>query len=205
MARPFIPVPGTLKAELLFSQKGQRLENVLHIDTGHTPVLSDVVSLAGAIITWWTTYIQPIAATELALMGVKFTNLEAADGFQVEYNAGLPLYGTAGATGLPNNVTVAVRLTTDYRGRNSTGRLYHVGLRAGQISGNLIDATVIPVLKTAYEALVSACLDGGGSLSVVSYWINKVLRPEGLATPITGVAIDENLDSQRRRLTSRGK
>ena len=205
MPRAFIPTEHGLKVELLYSQNGQKLENVFNFDCGHNPVLEDVASLAGVVIDWWIAHIQPMASTDLGFMGLKFTNLEAADGFQVEYNTGLPLWGLGEAAGLPGNVTVAVRLNTMYRGRSSTGRVYHVGLRPTQVAGNQLEMNSISVLKAAYEALLSDAQIAGFAWTVISYMISKNWRPAGIKSNITSVSVEQNLDSQRRRLSGRGK
>lgn len=202
----FSVMENTVKVELLFSLDGQKLENVFHVDVGHAPVLADVAIIGGAIVTWWNTHIKPITGGGISFNGIKFTNMESQDGFQVEYNTGLPLIGTrpTGKTA-PNNVTVAIRLGTQYRGRNATGRIFHIGLDDEVLSGSHLIAGFDGTLKTKYEALISGLLAAGGVLVVASQWLAGVRRPVALLQPVTSVSVDNTTDSQRRRLPGRGR
>ena len=202
----FSVMPNTLRVELLYSKDGQKLENVLHFDVGHNPVLEDVVTLAGVIIGWWEAHMKSLVSSDVSLTGLRFTNMEAQDGFQIEYTTGLPSAGTnEGGTTLPNNVTVAVRLGTAYRGRNATGRLFHVGMRSGDVVGNTLYSVFLPLLKAAYETLLSESLTAGFVWIVASQWLAGIRRPTALIQPIESISVDPTVDSQRRRLPGRGR
>jgi hypothetical protein len=204
--RPFVPIADTVKFELLYSLGGQKLENVINIKLAGTPLIADAVNVAAYIVGWWNTNIAPLTSAAVNLTGIRATNIDSADGFQFEYTTGLPLSGGAVAGQImPGNVTVAVRLTTDKRGRNYTGRLYHVGLMSGQVAGDLLTGGAVTAIKGAYEALQTGLATVSGQWVVASYWLNKTLRTIGIATPIEGISVDQALDSQRRRLIGRGR
>ena len=202
---PFYRVPNTIKMELLFGAQGQKLENVLHIECAQAPGTAIAIAIAGDVISWWNSTMKPLIASDVALTGIRMTSLDSSDGFQLEYNVGLPIFGTAAATGLPLNVTACIRLTTYQRGRAYTGKLFHVGMINAQTAGNALYSGFVATLKNAYEGLISALTDTDYLPVVVSKVLHGVVRTNPEVTTIVGVAVESYLDSQRRRLTGRGR
>jgi len=205
MARPFIPVADVYKCEMRFTQYGQKIENVLYVHQHEpfTPVSMDGVG--SILVLWYTTNMVPRVVSGLSLNEIKITDMSAVDAPTESFTTDLPVVGSYGDSGLPSNVTLAVKLCTQKRGRSFTGRQFICGIPDGSNDGNQITTAALGFFKAAYEALVTDLSTGGVDLSVVSFVHNKALRTEGIATPVTSITIDPNLDSQRRRLTGRGK
>lgn len=205
-SRPFVPVSDTVKFELLFGLEGQILQNVINVKFPTTPGVPLALDVAAAIVSWWSANIAPITSAGVTLTAIRGTDLNTSTGFSFEYTTGLPVAGSA-TTGqiMPANVTAAIRLTTPSRGRSYTGRLYHVGLLSGEVQGNMLTSGSVSALKIAYEALLTAIGVAGGTWGVVSYFADKVLRSSGVFTGISAITVDQNLDSQRRRLNGRGR
>lgn len=201
----FYPAPHVIRAEMRFAWANQQVENVLNFDVGHTPVLTDADLLGAALVTWWTGSIHTGCPSNLSLQQIVLTNMEDGDGFKRLYTAGLPVSGTSNSPALPNSVTLAARLSTDNRGRNFTGRIYHIGLCESQVVENTADPTFLASLTLAYEELINNPVSMAGLLSVVSYWIAGVRRPTALVSPVTHISIDPVIDAQRRRLPGRGR
>lgn len=200
----FVPFNNVAKVELFYRQDSQNLENVLHFETATTPDSSLLTDLANDVISWWDTVMQPLVANTVSLVGVKATSLESDIAPAVESVTGLPLVGTVSGGSPPNNVTLVVKLLTENRGRSYRGRVYHVGLALSQISGNVISSTPRTALLAAYGALMVPAGFHSSTLVVASRVEDGVERAEGVATPVTGMAINTVLDSQRRRLPERG-
>lgn len=202
---PFVPFNNVCQVELFYRQDSQTLENVLHFIAPLTPDTDSLEQLGLDTIAWWNTVIKPICTSNVSLVGVKATSLNSDTAPSVEVVTGLPLAGTAAATSLPNNVTIVVKLLTANRGRSYRGRVYHVGLIQSQVSGNEVTNTFRTALTTAYGTLLLATGFHDHELCVASRVEDGVPRTLGVATVVTGVQVNQTLDSQRRRLPERGR
>jgi len=201
----FIPFASTVaKIELFFRQDGQQCENVLHFRLPSSVTEASLTTLCEDVIAWWDTLMQPIVTSKVDLVGVKGTALGAVDGPAVEVVDGLPLSGTASSASLPNNVTVVIKFLTAKRGRSFRGRLYHVGLYDTLVVDSHITSAAQSALQAAYAALLSEAGFGGALLVVASRVADGEPRTLGITTEVTGVAVNEIIDSQRRRLPERG-
>lgn len=203
-AMPFVPAPRTVKAELFFTQDGQRVENVLHFQFDSLVTAEDMENLGEALVSWWDTVMQPIVSNTVQLTAVKMTDLTTETSPVLEYTEGLPLTGTLTTAALPNNVTVVIKWITAKRGRSFRGRTYHIGMLASQVLGNTLVNTFRTALTSAYSALTIPAGTANGVLSVVSYISNGSTRSVAEVTPVIGLTINPTVDSQRRRLPERG-
>jgi len=197
-------VPGACQIELFFTQDSQLMENVFHAQKGTEYSLADFVTLWDNVRTWVTDEWADVAVDDCSCVGAKFTDLSSETGVVYEPTLGSPLPGGILTPGLPTNVTVAVSWKTALRGRSYRGRTYHCGLAEESTLDSQLNVANIATITAAYEALLTHISAGGSVLSVVSRVNNKTLRAEGIATPVTSVRVDSNLDSQRRRLPGRG-
>lgn len=200
----FVPFNNVAMVELFYRQDGQRLENVLHFLMTATPTSTTLNSLAGNVITWWDTVMQPLVSNTVQLVAVKATSLNSQSAPAVENVSGLPLVGATTTAELPNNNTLVIKFVTNSRGRSFRGRLYHVGLVLAQTAGNTATTAFRTAAASAYGALLVPGGFGGAQLVVASRYSNGVERSTGLATVVTGVSVNQTLDSQRRRLPERG-
>lgn len=200
------PVTGTMRAELRYTLGGQQCENVLHWElTTLSPQLTDVAILGAKLVNWWGTFVKPYVGANCILNSIKMTNLDNLQGFAAEYTTGLPLAGTSNATFLPNHVTLAVRLGTASRGKSTTGRMFWPQISSGNVSNNVVDGTLAAEIKDALEALLAIGFSADYKLAIVSYFAGHALRLIPLVTPVISVAVENILDSQRRRLPGRGR
>lgn len=205
MAHPFIPVTDTLKVQMVYLVAGQYCENVLHIR--HTSGAISLVNqgeLAAFMKGWYTDHFKTLQSTDCSLVKIITKDLTSETGLGLEYTTGLPIAGTHASPILPTNVTAAVKFTTGLGGRSYRGRNFIVGMPEDSVSGNTIDAGIITQLTAAYGELISAML-ADWEFVVASFYHNNAWRVSGVATPVTGVSCDPYVDSQRRRLTGRGR
>lgn len=196
------PAPGVLRAVLGYSITGKPFAaNILHFTkmTGGAP---DLFDLGVALEAWHTTNIIGRQHVNTSLNRIILTDLSTDTGQSIEFTQGLPNTGTLTGDPLPNSIAAVVSLHTAFRGRSFRGRIYHMGLTEGQVAGNHLLTAQADLLRQSYAALVQ--LSSGGTptyqLVVLSYWRNKVLRSQGLATPVTVVSCNGRVDSQRRRM-----
>lgn len=198
-------VANTLKVEIRFNVFGQQCENVINVKLPSSPTIEVLTDVAEAVVSWWGDNGKLLVNSAVGLVAVKVTDLGETNGLSIEYTTGLPVVGTASGALAPLNVTAAIRLNTSQRGRCFTGRLFHVGIPILSLFDNGITADYLASLKASYEALIDLVNLVGGQVSIVSRVTGGAQRGTPVVTPVTGVFIDPLVDSQRRRLTGRGR
>lgn len=202
----FVPVPLTASVELIYEVMGQRCENVFHAKAGIAWSESSLTDLAETFKDWFIADGKGIMSSNTALSKIVCKDLASKSGPAIEYQTGLPISGTiSNIQACPLNVTAAVSFGTALRGRSYRGRVFQIGLNVGQIADNALNSQYRAELISVYASLVSAVSTGGWDLAVVSRYTNKAPRSTGVATPITSVSVENALDSQRRRLATRGQ
>jgi len=203
---PFVPFDNVIKIEGVYSWAGQVVENVHYYLVDETPNEDTARSLALAYRTWFFTYGPSITSNTAILTSVKWTIMEDENAPAGEYTTELPITGGRSSPSMPNNVTVAVKWLTAYRGRSFRGRTFHIGLTDDTANGSTLLVNFAQNLLTAYEDLIELTVDVGPAImAVASRYSHGVLRERGIATPVINAAIDPTIDSQRRRLPGRGK
>lgn len=202
----YIPAPNCASVQMIFSVLGQRVENVYHVRNFSPYLTEDLLLLGNWFIGWWTGNFQEWTPPEVSLVMVVCTALDTQTSPSIEVTLGLPAVGEGIAyTVAPTNVTCSVRWTTGHRGRSYRGRTFHVGLAKEFITGNTINSTPIGYLQAGYGVLINEENLLPGGLVILSKYANKAPREEAVATPVTGVFVDNTVDSQRRRLPGRGR
>lgn len=202
----FIPVEDTLRVSVVGEQSGQIVVNTYHVraTTPWTPI--EALGVGGIFAGWLATELAPLQTSELTWEKIVLRDLTEQNGLSVEYTATFPIPGGySGDPALPNNVTVAVKWGTGYSGRSYRGRTYHLGMTSDQVVDNNITTAARAALKDAYQALIDVITLGGYELVVCSLYTDKLPRSLGLTTPINEVSVNPVVDSQRRRLPTRGK
>lgn len=203
----FIPVPFTAMVELFYLQDGQQLENTLYFTRADTYDVVELTALASSIIAWWAAEMAPLTSNTVQLRAVKATSLQDQSAPAVEVVPASTLLGTATSPALPNNVSIAVKFLTAFRGRWARGRNYIIGLVENVVTANAISQAHADALVDAYEELLTTTYVGAGyDWVVVSRQFQNTPRVTGFASPVTAVALtDLTVDSQRRRLPGRGR
>jgi len=164
-----------------------------------------MTALGDALVTWWTTEIKPGASSDISLTEILVTDISTETGGQVTITDGLPQVGSISSDAIPMNATPVISLRTGARGRSYRGRVYHVGLGTSAVANSRLVAGVADDLRDAYATLLDATyLDPDAEWSVVSRCQDQEWLTTAVVTPITGLIVDDILDSQRRRLPGRG-
>lgn len=203
----FIPVPNVAAVHLRYTQSGQLTENVLHFE-GVAPVTAVALNiLAEDIFDWWNANLKPLINAQTFLREVYAVSLDSATSPTGTFAPSSPVAGTYTGTPLPNNATIAVSFRTEGRGRSSRGRVYQVGLSETSLSstqGQSVQAVYASDLVDAYD-LLRISPPSTWTFVVVSRYTGGAPRITGLAQPVTQVVLtDTFIDSQRRRLPTRG-
>lgn len=107
--------------------------------------------------------------------------------------------GGAATPGLPGNVCFCVSLRTALSGRTTRGRKYIAGLTEVSVVGNTLDSDVAAGIVNGVQSLKNGLITLGNPLQVFSKTANT------LVPVIAATKVDNFVDSQRRRLTGRGR
>lgn len=201
----FVPVPNCVQVEMRFTQDGQKVENVFHVEKDGPDQAGTRLTVAGYFYQWWTTEMAPLINDQVQLREIYVTDMSAQNGGSTTYVPIATTYGASVQDPLPNNVTLAVSARTSQRGRSFRGRSYVVGLTRNTVLHNRFNDAVVTAVQNAYNTLINDYIEQG-QLVVVSKVSGGVPRTEGVTTPITAwVVVDNVVDSQRRRLPGRGE
>jgi hypothetical protein len=204
---PQSPVLGAAQVTLDYQSDSGDARNVLNFS--QVPFgewrNTNLEAVANAVYTWWAASLKQHVASAFRLEKITARDLANVPGEVFDRVVNEP--GGNGQPRSPGNVTTAFTLRTALGGRSGRGRIFHIGLTSGYYTGDVLNASELTQLLTAYNAL--KVLSGGGTsgeyhLAVVSRFGAGVQRPQGLTNDVTAVTNDGFLDSQRRRLRGRG-
>lgn len=203
----FVEVPDVVMAEIRSEYLGQRVENTLYFYRPGGISTSDMDDLAVFLADWWTTGPRAYLGAQMFLREVYLTNLTTATSPTYSYTVTGDPGGPAVGEPTPGSVALCVSFRTSARGRSSRGRNYICGLTEAQVNGNFILQTVVDDIVDAYNTLVGGT--GPDNLwfwVVVSRFSGGEPRAIGEFRQITNaVAVNNAVDSQRRRLAGRGQ
>jgi len=211
----FVPCPNTAEVTVKQTHLSEKAVNVYHVEAVSSWDQAKLQELAEAFVTWWETETRTERAVQACLEEVCARDLTTASGLSVCIPHGLVNCGAATGDALPGNVTIAIKEGTGLAGRANRGRSYWVGLSEGHVTGNqIVPATATAIIGNMNE-LSARVNDLGHTLVVVSKMLGsscnidtckRIPTPRSacVTTPITGYAIEANMDSQRRRLPGRG-
>lgn len=203
----FVPVPNAFEAEIRMSLDDQLVENTLYFKATPDSEEGTPIALANDLLVWWTVEMAPALSDNTLLREIYVTDLTTSTSGAATQPAPAPA-PTGGRSGAPspNNVSLAVSFRTAQRGRSFRGRNYIAGINEPDTEWNQISATLEGLILAGYNALLEGDFASNWQWGVVSRFSNKAPRVTGVFTPITAVTIvDRTIDSQRRRLPSRGR
>lgn len=203
----FIPVPDGAEVVVHGKLFGQEIVNTLWFtETGAGAyTLEELNTLVGAVADAWRDELLPELSHDYTFVYATATDMQAPGGLQATYATASPQPGGRVGDSLPGNVAYVVSFRTGHTGRSYRGRNYVAGIDDTAVSGNALSSAYSTAILTAYQAILSAAEALGAVPVVVSKYADGAPRTTALTTPITTVmAVDLNLDSQRRRLTGRG-
>lgn len=198
--RPYIPADKVAQVDLIYDCNGEICENVYNVLGTAEWTGTLLASLITAVVGWETTSGSTLRTSGCGAVKIVATDLSSQTGPSIIRSITPTINGINTGT-MPNNVTVAIKLGTDQRGRSFRGRTYWIGLWPTAVFAQQINASVAGQLLTSIGLLQAAVgTVNGGKLAVVSRRTGNNPRVAALVTPVTTFSIDPNLDSQRRRL-----
>lgn len=207
---PFIPVPSAILAEMVYTTPGGQAVNTLWFTNPAVHDASMLGDVASFLEGWHASDINPMQSSAVELVTIRVTSQVTATSPAIEYALTPPIVGSSGANIFPSNVTAAVTFLTAFRGRNNRGRNYVIGMTDSDVTGDAIHDAYVNAYINGYTALIADALAAGFTWVVASRYEGvtsagkPIPRVSGQTTPVTGVKMDNTIDSQRRRLRHRG-
>lgn len=203
---PFQPVPQAVQMDVRYIWDSQQVQNSFNFRVPSDVSSGDCIPIGLGVINAFSSNCIALTATNCRLIGTHFTDLSAADGFSRDVPALPNVPGGSATASLPNNVTQAIHLSTEVRGKSGSGRFYPPGIVEGVVDGNQVQSIWGEAWIGFIDDVRSVALDNGWELVVVSRYANKVKRETGVTYSVTGFSVRDNIvDSQRRRLPGRGR
>jgi len=209
-AMAFITVPDC--AELVATYRGLLLpivaKNVIGFKKPAGGITSaDMNTLKNLYTAWEEAEGNAERSDNIRLTNVYIRDLTTQNGNVLDFPVNPPINGSIAGAILPMHTTIAVKLTTGLAGRAYRGRIYHIGLAEGDVTGDFITNARGNAIRDAYAALRSQVIaNGTWQMVVISRQLNSVPRVVGVGTPVTQLVLtDYRVDTQRRRLIGEGE
>lgn len=198
-SRPFIPAPGTVRVQLIYTLFSQRIENVFHVLSGGGLLTADLDRIEGVFAAWWTATGRAQVPNNVSLVLIVLDALAVESGLHKEYSSGWTAAGSIGSPALAGQNTMAVKLATSFSGRSFRGRIFWPGLTVADQPAGLVSATRRDTIVAAVNTLRTNLSTGGDTLAVVSYCHGGAWRTTATVTAITGVSAKTTIAQQKRR------
>lgn len=198
-AHAFIPVPATVRVQLIYTLNSQRMENVFHVISGGGMLVADLDRIEAVFAAWWTATGRNQVNNNVSLVLMVLDALNVESGLHKEYTSGWTVAGAL-ATGLcVGQNALTVKLSTAFSGRSFRGRIFWTGIGANDIVSGLVTAARRDATVTAIGTLRTNLTAGGDTLAVVSYCHLGAWRATGVATAVSGQSAKTTLTQQKRR------
>lgn len=201
----FIPVPNVAKLTMGYRMNDSDMMNVHYFEKSGGWNASSIEQLAVEAAAAWGAHLSALQPAALTLRTATALSLFEPDSNVFE----LPVSseGTRPGEILPGNVTLAVKFLTGFSGRSRRGRMFWLQLVEDDVANDTVDAEFLEDLLNGiaqfFQAIETAIT--GTNHVVVSYCQDGLWLTEGETTVVNGYTSEGIVDSQRRRLTGRGR
>lgn len=202
----FQPVPNTFQVAVRQQLFQQDVVNVLNFDRAGDPTAAELQLLcilvqAEFIENWYSQ-----ASSDLQLITVDARGLRTENDIFASTPAAPPTAGARLAAALPSSVAFCVKHSSALTGRSARGRSYLAGLCEDRVAQNVVEPAVITAALDTFNEIRTGAVALGFQFVIVSRVAGGVQRPVGLRYAVTNsTTYDNTVDSQRRRLTGRGR
>lgn len=202
----FIPVPDVVSVGVVYNLRGEFCQNTAYF-SGVSLDTASLSALAASFDSHWNTGVLDLLSEDLSVSEYVVADQSDISGPVFTRVPPTLEVGGVASPALSNNVAFCVSLRTANRGRSFRGRLYLPGISSASMDdpNHLVPAIATNIANAVFTALDQVTVDTGAIPVVVSRFTAGAPRTTGIATPIvTVIAVDNVVDSQRRRLPGRG-
>lgn len=191
------------QVELIGSVAGQVVENVFGVSAASPLSQAEASAIASTVHAWVAATYAPLVTVNLRWNRIVVRDVNPLGPvYEFPYS---DLVGGNTQDPLPNNSTFCLKKNTGLGGRANRGRWYMVGV--------VNTAQVLSVATAAYaNSAVTALNTLLTNLGTINHYMVLLHRARVRPHVVTGITIvnnisyaDLNMDSQRRRLPSRGR
>lgn len=199
----FQAVPDTAEVTIIYVQNLETVTNTFHVEHVGGYDQLDINFIAAKIDTFVGTELLPVMSLDCVYERVEVRGLATEnDLFDTADGSAGP--GEDISAGLPGNVTLSLKKSSEKTGRSARGRWYFNGAPEDTLASNenVFIPAAVDGMVAAVDALREGAIAGGWVPVIVSRYTGGIARDEGKTFNWTGVvAVNNNVDSQRRRLT----
>lgn len=203
----FVPATGIAEFDMRYTSYGNGQENVYHVL--HTDLSqwsnAQLGAMATVLINWETASAAAERATDFGLQSLFSRDLSVQAGHERLDSPTVP--GTLAGGAAPENVTLSFKADSGVAGRSNRGRTYWIGLVKTLCANDRYDQTHTNNIATALNALLTNVnAVANCQMVILSGHLNGAVRNPRVGVPITRwVAVDNVIDSQRRRLLNHNR
>jgi len=191
-------IPTAYRVSVIGSLFGQLVENVWYAQGPDPFDSAAALTIAGIFETGYAGILDALSV-DYRVNQIDVQNLAGtASGAATLVIAG-GIAGTVVQDSMPGNVAFCVRLRSALSSKRTRGRKFFAGLGEGDVTGNEWDAARAATLISGVQDLIDALDANGTPMQIVSF-VGSTSVPV-----LTASYFDLFVDSQRRRLTGRGR
>lgn len=201
----FIPVANVARLVMKYTIFGGIVENVWYFNHGTPYDAGSLEDLVLATQAAWVARFQALLPADCVLTEITATAQDAVSGDQFTASVGAAGTNSGAAFDTTGN-TLVIKFTSGRSGRSYRGRMFWPVLMGAQVNNNYVALLYAGALVTATSDLFEDIKTATGDDHViVSYQNDCAWRVDGVSTNVIGYSYtDLALDSQRRRLATRG-
>lgn len=194
---PPVVITNTVEVVMEASRGGRERRNIIHYKwSGTAPTVAELETLSQEVADNIINSQQAVTCVGTSWSRVTATDLHGPGGA----TASVSIFrtGTVNGAAAPGNVAFALSKRTGFRGPRFRGRIYLFDLPEGGITDDTLDIGMLPLVTNFGGELMFSRVGGRFVPAVAS-------RTGGFSTNLQSITFDLTSDSQRRRLTGRGR
>jgi hypothetical protein len=158
-----------------------------------------MATLANDVQAWISTQYKTLVSSPVSWYLISVRLYDPSNPLAYDLSISPPIAATQAGPAEAANVTATLSLRTGLAGRRYRGRMYVAAISENHVAQNdLLTSPYVVLAGTVTQAFLTAMNTGGRALTIFHKLSNTY-------TNVTGYAIENIIDSQRRRLPGRGR
>jgi len=191
--------PLVCRVSIIGSRDTREIVNTFHVANNTPWTLTQMAQLATDTQNWINTSLKGMVPPQYSFNQISVRQYDPVTPQAYDLSISPPIVGTRGAVAEAGNVTVTMSLRTGLAGRKFRGRMYTPGIDESDVNTNdTIKSGLVAGLAAATQAFLTYLFTGTRAPVIFH-------KSSNTFTQIIGYAIENILDSQRRRLPGRGR